>query len=644
MPAYQWKDRPLGFWLIDGVPAQASEYLIWRKQHSQKFIFENAVYPQTPSWDKQTPVVEAERILEGVIRFFSHQYQWTDFPPNWLRDPISGVQFSADIHWSKLSDDSTTDLKLIWEPNRFLFAYTLARAFAATNDDRYADAFWRSVESWALANPPNTGPNWMDGQEAALRIMAWIFGLYAFSSSSASTAERTAQLVVMLGAHAERIFRNTDFAIFTRGNHSITEALALWMTGTLFPELKHAEAYRVFGRKSLEHEAREQLFPDGSYAMYSLNYHRFVLHLYMLALRLAELNRSQFAGDVKDRFEKSIDYLSSLVDLETGQASFYGSNDGALILPLNNCDFTDLRPLLQTASVFTKGRRIFPPGAWDEDIFWLCGEEALSAAVEPPIQDKISFDFGGVYVVHGEKSKVLIRCTNFRERPSHADQLHADIWIHGNQIACDAGTYLYSGQGIWRNALARTAVHNTVIVDGCDQMTLVTRFTWTNWARGRVLRHDGNLWQGEHNGYKPVFHIRTVLSLPLDRWLILDDLRSTMPHSYALHWLLNDVPCAQQENSIILEHPDAMYKVQVGMFNEESEKMSVVRADPNSTRGWRSKYYASREPAISMMLQTRQNSVRFWTFFGVAADRCDIQQGKFFLNGQEIKLQTAFLR
>lgn len=642
MPSYQWKDRPLGFWLKDGVPALALEYSIWRKQHSPKFIFENAVYPQSPSWEKQNSIVEAERILAGEIRFFSHQYQLTDFPPNWIRDPISGVQISADVHWSKLSDENATDVKLIWEPNRFLFTYTLARAFAASEDDRYADAFWRSVESWAHANPPNTGPNWMDGQEAALRIMAWTFAFYAFSSSSASTVERTAQLVVMLAAHAERIFKNTDFAIFTRGNHSITEALALWMTGTLFPELKHAEAYRMFGRKSLEHEAQEQLFPDGSYAMYSLNYHRFVMHVYMLALRLAELNRSQFAGDVKDRFEKSIDYLSNLVDLETGQISFYGSNDGALVLPLNNCDFTDLRPLLQAASVFTKGRRMFPHGEWDEDIFWLCGEEALSAAVEPPKQDKNSFDFGGVYVVRGLKSKVLIRCTKFRERPSHADQLHADIWINGNQIACDAGTYLYSGQGIWRNALARTAAHNTVIVDGCDQMTMVSRFTWTNWASGRVLRHDEKLWQGEHDGYKPVRHVRTVLNLPRDRWLILDDLSSTVTHSYALHWLLNDVPCSQQENSIILEYPDAMYKVQIGMFHEGVEKMSIVRADPNSTRGWRSKYYASKEPAISMMLQTRQNSVRFWTYFGEAADRCTIQQGKFFLNGQEINLQAAF--
>ena len=47
----------------------------------------------------------------------------------------------------------------------------------------------------------------------------------------------------------------------------------------------------------------------------------------------------------------------------------YGSNDGAFVLPLNNCDFTDYRPLLQLGWYITKGELLFEPGPWDEDIF-----------------------------------------------------------------------------------------------------------------------------------------------------------------------------------------------------------------------------------------------------------------------------------
>ncbi len=148
--------------------------------------------------------------------------------------------------------------------------------------------------------------------------------------------------------------------------------------------------------------------------------------------------------------------------------------------------------------------------------------------------------YGGTYLLHGPNSKAIIRCTDPHSRPSHADQLHVDLWIRGQNIACDAGTYLYSGEGPWRNGLAHTAVHNTVTVDHLDQMKMLTRFTWTDWSHGKVLRQDEKTWQGEHDGYKrlddPVNHKRTVISLSDDRWLVVDHLTASQPHHYDLHW------------------------------------------------------------------------------------------------------------
>ncbi len=31
------------------------------------------------------------------------------------------------------------------------------------------------------------------------------------------------------------------------------------------------------------------------------------------------------------------------------------------------------------------------------------------------------------------EAKPIIRCTDYRSRPSHADQLHVDLWIRGQQ-------------------------------------------------------------------------------------------------------------------------------------------------------------------------------------------------------------------
>ncbi len=660
MPRFAWTDRPLGTWLKADIPSEPEAYALWRKQNSPAFFFdlhphraersggrvERAIFSlvSRPSgdeaqiWNKQTVIDEANRILSGELKYFSHAFHKTGFPPNWHEDPVTGIELSADRHWSQISDDAGVDIKFIWEANRFGFVYTLVRAYAASRDERYPEAFWTLVLDWAEHNPPNTGSNWMDGQEIALRIMAWCFGLYGFVDSPASTPQRLAQLTAFIAAQAQRICRNTDFALFTRGNHIISEALGLWLTGLLFPELKDAEKYLSTGRKLLEQEAAAQIFPDGSYSMYSLNYHRFILHVYLYAIRLGEIHHSPFSTQLQNSIANSIAYLFQLVDPETGQMPLYGSNDGALVLPLNNCDFNDYRPLLQLGWYLTKGELLFESGAWDEDVFWLCSAYPLSSRSTPEgSRERVgvrgtaqsSFPQGGVYLLRGADSKAVIRCTDFRARPSHADQLHVDLWIRGQNIACDAGTYLYSGEGMWHNGLARTSAHNTVIVDGKDQMRMISRFTWTDWAKGRVLRHDEKLWQGEHDGYTrlpdPVTHRRTVMALNGDRWLIVDRLTARQPHHYALHWLLSGfgvqepAPVNDERGAFILPLGIMNLQMQIGMVEGQSS-LSIVRGDPNSTRGWRSRYYGHKEPAVSVMLEADQSQAVFWTFFGFEGD------------------------
>ncbi|MBE0669653.1 MAG: alginate lyase family protein [Anaerolineales bacterium] len=647
MPQYKWTDRPLATWLKKNIPSESTAYAEWRKANAPKIFFDEntggrvarTVFPRV----SRPPIEEADRILNGEIKFFSHEYQRTGFPPVWN----DGQQ----KHWSQISDDSDTDIKFIWEPNRFAFIYTLVRAYAATNDEKYPQAFWQLIQDWAEHNPPNTGANWKDGQEIALRLMAWTFGFYAFIHSPSTTPQQISQFTQLVAAQAERIHKNIGYAISTRSNHTISEAFGLWMVGLLFPELKDSEKYFTLGQKLLEEEAAKQIFPDGSYAMYSLNYHRFILHIYLYAIKLGELNhfpeRSLPVGlsiSLKTSISNSINYLSNLIDPATGQMPVYGSNDGALVLPLNNCDFTDYRPLLQLGSVITTGERMFESGEWDEDVFWLCGENPLSQrerVSEGRVREKFqsSFPDGGTYILRNENSRAVIRCTDFTSRPSHADQLHVDLWMGSDNIAIDAGTYLYSGEGIWRNGLARTSAHNTVTVDGKDQMSMASRFTWTDWAKGKVLQHGDNLWVGEQDGYKPVTHKRTVMSLDGDRWLVIDNLDADESHQYILHWLLNDVPFTESKNSIYLKYESSTYKIQTGLLGGEA-KFSTVRADANSTRGWCSRYYGHKEPAISLLLEANLPKVCFWTFFGFENDSVELRKDVLRVNGTEIKLTT----
>jgi len=641
IPAYDWKNRPLKTWLRKNIPSEPDAYAQWRKLNSPAFLFEGANIPDNVPWDPQLVVDEAERILNGELKYFGHEFARTGFPPDWHADPVSGIKLDANKHWSEISDDGPIDIKFIWEANRFSMAYTLVRASASSRDERFAEAFWRLIQSWADSNPPNKGTNWKDGQEIALRLMAWCWGFYGFLDSPSTTPDRIAQFTVLVAAQAERIYQNIAYAISTRSNHTISEAFGLWMVGLLFPELKDSEKYLKLARELLEREASVQIFADGSYSMYSLNYQRFILHIYFCALRLGELNGSPLSKSVYRAVTSSVEYLYQLIDPQTGQMPVYGSNDGALVLPINNCDFTNYRPTLQLGSYLTCGKRLFESGAWDEDLCWFYGSQALQAPVDAPEQRPQGYSNGGVYILRGSQSKAIIRCTDYRARPSHADQLHVDLWWRGENIACEAGTYLYSGKGVWRNGLAHTSAHNTVIVDNKDQMKMVSRFTWTNWARGKVLKQDAKFWQGEHNGYHrlsdPVTHKRTVMMLEGDRWLVVDRLNGRQVHHYALHWLLNDFPYTQKENAIYLWSESTKYQIQMGLLEGKST-FSIVRGDPNSTRGWRSRYYGHKEPAISAMLETDQSQACFWTFFGFANDVVEIKEKTLKANSHVINL------
>jgi hypothetical protein len=643
MPQYKWTDRPLETWLKK--PEQTAGQVA-------EGVSRPGELPTNLPWDKQTAIDEADRILKGEIKYFAHEFHQVGFPPNWHKDPISAVELDATKHWSQISDDSNIDIKFIWEPNRFSFVYTLVRAYVATQDEKYAEAFWESILDWAEHNPPNTGPNWMDGQEISLRLMAWTFGYFQFSDSPSSTPQRLVQFTQFVAAQAERIYKNIDYAISTRSNHTISEAFGLWLVGLLFPELKNAEKYLTLGHRLLEQEAATQIFPDGSYSMYSLNYHRFILQIYLYAIQLGDINHSPFSKQLNQSITSSISYLSQLIDPQTGEMSVYGSNDGALVLSLNNCDFTDYRPLLQLGWYITKKEFLFEPGEWDEDVFWLCGKQALTLTLSrkergrrPSPSGRRAGDEGdgGTYLLHNTNSKAILRCTDFRARPSHADQLHMDLWFGDQNIAVDAGTYLYSGKGIWRNGLAHTSAHNTVTVDNKDQMTMLSRFTWTNWAKGKVLKHDKNIWQGEHDGYRPVTHRRTVMALDGNRWLVADNLIANEPHHYVLHWLLADsgVQELATAHGLILtptdsKLSDSKFMIQMGLV-EGNGNFSIVRADPNSTRGWRSRYYGHKEPAISVMLETNQSQAYFWSFFGFESNNIELTGDTLKISSQDLK-------
>ncbi|OQA18344.1 MAG: Heparin-sulfate lyase precursor [Chloroflexi bacterium ADurb.Bin360] len=650
LPASNWSARPLGEFLKDADLARPDGYLRYRRSEGPAFFFQpdalDRYRPLLSTWQSEPGSARylATELSQGRWQVFAHEFVTLGFPPDWHANALTGERAPRKQHWSTIPDFGYGDIKGIWELSRFSFTYALVRAYWLTGDEQYARLFWLLFEDWYANNPPQQGPNWKCGQELSFRLMAWCFGLYGFLETRETSPDRVAALAQAIAVSAERIAANLDYALNQQNNHGISEATGLWTVGLLFPEFRSANHWQALGQQALEAQARSLIGADGSFSQHSMNYHRVMLHDYLWSCRLGALHGRLLAEDVRKRLQLANAFLYRFQDENTGRLPNYGQNDGALVLPLNSCDYQDYRPVIQAFHFLNTGSRCYPAGPWDEDLLWLFGPQALdepypdaphsdaphSDAPHQPLQRSQGHNEGSSYqILRTEKGFAFTRCGAYHHRPGQADMLHVDIWWRGVNVVQDAGSYSYNAPAPWNNALAQTAFHNTVTVDHLDQMNQVGKFLWLPWVQGKVCCYgqsaDGQLayWEGQHNGYErlasPVSYRRGLLRLGEEHWFVIDFLNSARPHDYRLHWLCADGShdWHEAERELILQTTSGPYWVQMGA-DAQPATASLVRADSLSPRGWHSTYYYHRDPAISIDCTVTASQALFWTHLGPA--------------------------
>ena len=577
-------------------------------------------------------LAEANEIVHGQIRLFSGPPVALNLAPP-----------DSSRHWTEYEGRPSTwgveDIKYIWETARFGWVYPLGRAYLLTGNEVYPAAFWQYFEDFLSANPVNQGPNWLSAQEVALRLLALLFAARVFDASPHSILDRKRQLAGALAAHAARIPPTLSYSRAQNNNHRISEAVGLYAAGCALPEHPRARHWRALGWHELNMALRSQIQPDGTYAQHSMNYHRLMLHNVLLA----SLFGRPFPNDVAGRLSAATLWLLAQIDPISGKAPNLGSNDGANILPLASGGFMDYRPVAQAAARAFLKRPAFAPGPWDELGLWLNQPPMQEIPLEPLPESP------AVHRLQDEHSWATLRAVEFHSRPSHADQLHVDLWWQGENVALDAGTYRYTAADPWDNALAQTFVHNTIEVNGQNQMLHAGRFLWLDWAQASILSHPdapANTIIAQHDGYRRlgVLHRRTLKLAGPDYWQVIDRLQSERPvqvmgaqapiYSFRLNWLLPDWPWQLNGLTLRLSRPlGGQLRLTLSPDLPSSpqsriEILSLVRAgqalngpkNVSPILGWFSPTYGYTVPALSFSLTVRAplpiTLVSNWQFFG----------------------------
>jgi hypothetical protein len=544
----------------------------------------------------ETLKIEAESILKGDYLFFSSTKFTLGFDYDWVSNPETGFKYNISKHWSQINDYSTEsgDIKYVWEKSRFSFLNTIIRYDYHFDDDQ-SEFVFNEIENWIDNNPINLGPNYVCSQEMTIRCFNWIFALNYYKNSKNLTNNRFLKIINTIYWHADHIYKNINFSkIAVRNNHAITECLGIYTFGLLFPSFPNSAKWKQNGKKWFQNEISYQVYNDGTFLQFSMNYHRVLIQLFTWAIQINKLNDLPFSDDVYIKAKKSLKFLLSCMNVNNGMLPNYGANDGALFFKLSVQEFRDYRPQLEALSL---SMGLSWPYLSCEDKHWF-GLETISGNSVATDQGLLnSFKNGGYYIINDndDSTMTFVRCGSHRDRPSQADNLHLDLWIDGDNILRDAGSYKYNTNESDLNYFFGSKSHNTVTLGKNDQMLKGGRFIWYYWTQtlGAELKEDNVnfIFKGQISAFRQIdnkaVHKRTVIKkrgIPI--WEITDELNHKTNLPLVQYW-----------------HPSKLF---LEKFEIIAKTLDGTEIQPIIEEGYYSGLYGQKEVTKQIVFKTDQ--------------------------------------
>ncbi|MBC8046652.1 MAG: alginate lyase family protein [Fimbriimonadaceae bacterium] len=504
----------------------------WLKQKGNFFIEDrdniNIYKNRSPQLEKKVQDIFANKLVffQGQIIDLSNFTQW-------LQNPSTGFVYNTKKHWTEVADFSPEqgDIKFVWEKSRFCFIYDVMRYDYHFEKDS-SKFVLNEIESWIDNNPVNCGPNYVSCQEIALRILNWIYVLQYYKDSEYLNDKLFNKILNSIYFQAKHVSDDISFSKnFVRNNHLLTEALCLFTTGIIFPEFKEAYIWKEKGHEIFSEEILYQFAEDGSYLQHTFNYQRIATQLTTWFLNLCKINNIKVEQNVIARLKSTIYFQHTFIQLQNGRVPNFGNNDGSLFFPLNENGFENYKPQLQ-ALANSLGLKLFEDEF--EDTLWFGNSNTNKEYFNVEQQVINEFSSGGYYVLKENGAFTFLWCTDFKYRPSQADNLHLDIWYNGENILRDCGMYMYNAEENLRNYFFGGRSQNTVLVNGYDQMEKGRRFIFYDWTEKNYAsltdENDKYIFKASIKGFRKTGSYKTVVrniqkSKSTSIWIVTDSIK-----------------------------------------------------------------------------------------------------------------------
>jgi hypothetical protein len=483
--------------------------------------------------------------------------------------------YSPDL---KLTDPST-DIRAVWESARLQHASILIlqsqlKLNRAITSHPVAK---QNVLNWIKDNPFLCGLHYLSPMELGLRIPVFLYSLKMLDQLSESEIK---QISTTIYEHTWWISKN--LALYSSlGNHTVCESIGLIFGGALFQQTEEGKRWLQQGCELLDSELFHQLLDDGGPAEQSLDYHRFVLDLYWLAIDFLEANRLYDCSKWRNRLNKGEQFWLAFKYDGENVPSIGDSDDGYAIAPgISLAD--DFSPETLNDSTRIVSPTTFPDTGYtiiknNEDLF-------------------ISFDHGPLGMAplfnHG-----------------HADALAITLYKNYKPFIVDPGTYKYNGVPAHRAYFKGTRAHNTICIDGQDQARQLTGFVWdkpykVTW---KVLNNTGMSFhiQASHDGYcrlnDPVVHTREVKIDKDQICMIVDSFSGEGVHDFELNFHLDpNVTITRDNGWLWLKNGEESICI-----SDVDSGFSAIKGQSDPLLGWYSPEYGLLQETTTLHCRRR---------------------------------------
>lgn len=531
-------------------------------------------------------------------------------------DPYPKVPMGDRIDWTL---DPVKDREWTWSLNRHQFWVTLAHAYLASGDEKYAKCFGEQIADWVLncpVPPKSMGaetPTWRT-IEAGIRMFSnWPQAYSVFVKSPSWSVDSRILFYKSLLEHARFLRANP-----TGGNWLTMEMDGLAHVGILFPEFKEAAEWRGYALQRLAGELNRQVYPDGAQFELTTSYHNVALMNFVIPYKLAGLNDVTVAPEYRRDLGRMFEFNLKLAKPNCGLPCFNDSDpyleNREQTLARMLCDLDDkARPI--RSSLLAEGADILSRG----DMHYVAtgGQRG-----EVPGFGSCALPYAGMFVMRSGWDKdaryLAFDAGPFGAGHQHEDKLGFELAAYDRTFIVDPGRYSYAGSE-YRSYFLGADSHSTIRIDGLGQNRrakgakhpkVVEEPMPHTWVSTQFLDYAEGVYD---EGYGPsrelpeVTHRRGIVFVKPDFWVIADSVEGTGEHQVEslFHFTPGRMARGEQGNEVIAGGGDDP-SLRLGAFSQSGRVgLSVVEGQTSPVLGWVAIGYGKKVPAPTAILSAR---------------------------------------